>query len=104
MANKSDVKVKFRQSGGVAGLLKGCDLDSSVLSQADAEELRKLLAEGLPIPDASSENLRDAAEYELAVTIDGQSKNYRFATGTVAERVKPLLKFLRQRSTPQKID
>ncbi len=100
MTPQSTVQVKFRQSGGVTGVLRGCDLNTSELPANEAQELRELLDQSLPSKTNAPAKLRDGSDYDLTVTVDGVTQTFQFATGAVGEAVKPLLRFLRKHSGP----
>ncbi len=67
------MKVRFRQSGGFAGLVLGCDLDTSTLPPAEAQELTRLVKQANleKIQTRRSEKARDLQNYEVAVEGDG---------------------------------
>ncbi len=99
-------KLKFRQSGGIAGLIRGCDIDSAMLPKAEADELRKLIdhidqdvSDLIPFTA-----IRDGFDFELTITRGGKTSTYYFTSGMIAEPIKPLLKFLVHRSVPQKLE
>jgi hypothetical protein len=97
------MKVTFRQSGGVTGLIKGIDLDTATLSTKDANALAQTVAEsGLKdIAPPSPGPARDLIQYEIHVeSDDGKTVTARFNDMTVTEQVYPLLQFLMERAKP----
>ena len=58
------LKITFRESGGFAGLVRGCELDSSSLPPAAAAALDVLLA-GAKAPSRASRGARDLVTYEI---------------------------------------
>jgi hypothetical protein len=98
------VKVKFRQSGGIVGVPRGCELDSASLPAAQARKLARLVkAAGLD-EDASHQSpaARDASQYEITVEHDdGRPAHVRADDATAPEALWPLLEFLQTCATPQ---
>ena len=98
------LRVSFEQSGGFAGLVKGCVLDAGTLPADVAAELRSLVASsGL---DASSEvHSRGACDRrQYAITIDRGGKCVEIVCddGCTPETARPLVAFLAARARPQR--
>jgi hypothetical protein len=100
------MKVRFRQSGGFAGLVLGCDLDTSTLPPAEAQELTRLVKQANleKIQLRRSEKARDLQNYEVAVEGDGITAKATFDDMSVDANVEPLLDFLRQRARAIPLD
>ena len=100
------MKVRFRQSGGFAGLVLGCDLDTSTLPPAEAQELTRLVKQANleKIQTRRSEKARDLQNYEVAVEGDGITAKATFDDMSVDANVEPLLDFLRQRARAVPLD
>jgi hypothetical protein len=100
------MKVRFRQSGGFAGLVLGCDLDTSTLPPAEAQELTRLVKQANleKIQTRRSEKARDLQNYEVAVEGDGITAKATFDDMSVDANVEPLLDFLRQRARAIPLD
>ena len=101
-STRAPLKVTFEQSGGFAGLIKGCVLDADELPPDVAAELRRLVAaSGL---DVSREDLsRDARDRrQLAITIDrgGERVTIVCDDGCTPEGARPLVAFLAARAKP----
>jgi hypothetical protein len=96
------LRVSFEQSGGFAGLLKGCVLDADELPAAESAELRRLVAaSGLETSsEVTSRGMRDRRQ--LAITIDRGGETVRVACddGCTPERARPLVAFLAARAKP----
>jgi hypothetical protein len=97
------MRVRFLQSGGVVGIARGCELESSSLEPAAARELGALVkASGLPssgrflTPDA-----RDLRLYEIHVEGDDANVSVTFDDRTLPERARPLVSFLRRNAKPR---
>jgi hypothetical protein len=96
------VKVEYRRSGGLAGLVAGCDLDTERMAPGEAEELAGLLlaCEREPPPSASPD-VRDGVMHEIRVDKeDGTSCTFRLDDTSLSASAVPLLEFLERRSSP----
>jgi hypothetical protein len=96
------MKVRFDQSGGFAGLLKSCELDTAHLPLEQGEELLKLI--GASAIKASGEFLsnssRDLHQYEITIE-DGPSKRVVvFDDESLPAAAKPLIGFLKKCAKP----
>jgi len=100
------MKVRFRQSGGFAGLVLGCDLDTSTLPPAEAQELTRLVKQANleKIQTRRSEKARDLQNYEVAVESNEMTAKATFDDMSVDANVEPLLDFLRQRARAIPLD
>ena len=98
------LKVSFEQSGGFAGLVKGCVLDADELPPDVGAELRRLVtASGLETSsEATSRGMRDRRQ--LAITIDRGGETVRVVCddGCAPEGARPLVAFLAARARPQR--
>ena len=99
------MKVRFRQTGGFGGLVLGCDLDTSALPPADAQELTRLIKQAKleKVQHKRSEKARDLQNYEIAVENDVTVRT-SFDDMSVDANVEPLLDFLRQRARAVPLD
>ena len=103
-STRAPLKVTFEQSGGFAGLVKGCVLDADALPADESAELRRLVASsGL---DVSTEDLSRGARdrRQLAITIDrgGERVEIVCDDGCTPEGARPLVAFLAARARPQR--
>jgi len=98
------VKVRFRQSGGFSGLLRGCDLDTEVMDRHESKELEALVAAGVSAEQGPvEESLRDGIRYEITVEGEGGIRRLRYEDPAIPGPAVPLLSFLRERSGPLKV-
>lgn len=99
------MKLRFRQTGGFGGLVLGCDLDTSTLPPAEAQELERLIkqADLKKAQTKRSDKARDLQQYEIAVENEVTAKA-SFDDMSVEASVKPLLDFLRQRARAVPLD
>lgn len=100
------VHVRFRQSGGVVGAVRGCELDTSSLPPEQARDLESLVeSSGLV---ASGEFLspggRDLRRYEIHVERDADPFSVTFDDQTLPVQVRPLVSFLRRNATPRALE
>jgi hypothetical protein len=97
------MKVRFVQSGGFAGAVKGCDLDTQALPPDQARELERLVREsGI---SQSGEHLsdggRDLHQYEITIE-DGRRKlAVTFDDANVPPAARAFLGFLKKCARPQ---
>ena len=96
--------LKFRQSGGFAGLVRGCDLRAEALPLIVREELNQLIAKSRLAERASAGAIaparpRDLMRYDIHVTAaSGTLHVYlddRDLTGDMAELVSYLVEYSR---------
>ena len=97
------MKVRFRQTGGFGGLVLGCDLDTSSLSPAEAQELARLIKQAnlKKTQTRRSDKARDLQQYEIAVENEITAS---FDDMSVDANVEPLLDFLRERARAVPLD
>jgi hypothetical protein len=97
------VRVTFVQSGGLVGVLRRCELDSSRLPPDEARELESLVKlSGLSESGAKlAAPSRDLHLYEIQVESDAGNISVKFDDSTLPERARPLLSFLRRNAKPQ---
>jgi hypothetical protein len=105
-ASDPHIKVSFRQSGGVGGLILGADLDTASLPPREAAQLRSLVqatnVASTPADDTegrmSPPDARDLTQYEIEVTTKKGTRRLAFDDMSVPAKVEPLLQFLRSRA------
>lgn len=100
------MRVKFLQTGGVVGAVRGCELDSSTLPPEEARELASLVqASGIA---ASGEFLspagRDLRLYEIQVESGADNVAVTFDDRTLPEQARALVSFLRRNAKPLGLD
>ncbi|HEV8411405.1 MAG TPA: protealysin inhibitor emfourin [Gemmatimonadaceae bacterium] len=97
------MRVKFLQSGGVVGAVRGCDLDTALLAPNDARELESLVrASGITASnDVRAPAARDLRLYEIRVESDTVNATVTFDDETLPEQARPLVSFLRRNAKPQ---
>lgn len=93
------MKLRFHQSGGFAGLQRGCEMAVASL----APELRKLLEQALAQPAAKpapAGRTADATNYSIAVDAPGSTRELHFDDCTLPAALAPLLAHLSASSKP----
>ena len=99
------MKVRFQQSGGFAGLLRTCEIDTKDLHPEKAQELHELVKSSA-IPEAGqflSDSSRDLREYEISID-DGDSKSsVVFDDESLPQSAKPLIAYLKKCAKPDKV-
>ncbi|KAA8716014.1 protealysin inhibitor emfourin [Pseudomonas cannabina] len=98
------MKVCLVQSGGFAGAVKRCDIDTETLDQPEAEQLRRLVTDsGL---DRSSSAFNDAArdlnQYEITIEDKSKAICLTLDEHNVPASARQLLGYLKQRVKPGK--
>ena len=100
------MKITFLQSGGFAGMLKGCTIDATDLAPDQRQELESLVAaSGLGESfDRFSETGRDLRQYEIVIERDATVRRIVCDDHSVPEATRPLVAFLSARARPQPPD
>jgi hypothetical protein len=100
------MRLSFRQSGGFAGLILGCDLDTEKLPPAEAAELLRLVEQAAldKIGAKTSAKGRDLMNYEIVVVDKGRTKKATFDDMTIPPNVQPLVDFLSRRASAVTLD
>jgi uncharacterized protein (DUF2126 family) len=103
------MKVSFLQSGGFAGLSRGCELDTRQMNEADAKQLAELVeAAGIRAVGTSSAEKApypDARSYRFTVTDEtGAIHEAVFTDSSLSDQLMPLLQRMRACSRPVKLE
>jgi hypothetical protein len=97
------MKVRFHQSGGYAGLLKGCEIDTTTLPPEKAKEIQQLV-QASAISDSGeflSHSSRDLQQYEITID-DGVSKSsVIYDDESIPQSAKPLIGYLKKCAKPE---
>ena len=91
-------KIRFRQSGGFAGLVRGCDVEFDALDVADRAALERHARSG-STKGAPSE-ARDQIVYEIDMETDAGVRRLEFDEASVPKDLAPLVQALAKRSKP----
>ena len=100
------MKVRFRQSGGFAGLVRGAELDTAALAGPEAAELERLVAAArLASTKRTATRGADRQQYEIVVEREGApNTEARFGDDALSDELAALVAFLRARARPIKPD
>ena len=100
------MKVRFRQSGGFAGLVRGAELDTASLPGPEAAELERLVAAArLASTKRTAGRGADRQQYEIVVEREGAPKvETRFGDDALSDELTALVAYLRARAKPIKPD
>jgi hypothetical protein len=91
-------KIRFRQSGGFAGLVRGCDVEFNELDVAFRKALERHAGSG-QTPAAPSK-ARDQIVYEIEMETDAGVRRLEFDEASVPNDLAPLVQALAGRSKP----
>lgn len=91
-------RLRFRQSGGFAGLLRGCDVAGEDLDAAHRRALEAHLQEGRG--GAAAPGARDQLGFELELDTDAGPRRLVFDELAVPPALAPLVAWLQERSRP----
>lgn len=96
------MKIIFRQSGGFAGLIRGCELDTDLLSVSEATKLQSLVEQSgiLQAKSKSTSEARDLLNYEITVETKERTVHVLFDDLTVPESAAELFNYLLERAKP----
>jgi hypothetical protein len=96
------MKVRFRQTGGFAGLIRGVELDTSTMPAHEAKALEACVVASRLRAGASKgpAQARDLFHYQITVDTGDQVIHAAFDDATVPHSAGPLLEFLRTRAGP----
>jgi hypothetical protein len=98
------VKVRFRQSGGLAWTApRSVECDSEAMGTRDARRLRELVdAAGIAgSEERLSRDARDAERYEVTVCDGLATHRLVCDAASVTAELAPLLDYLRERARPE---
>lgn len=97
------MRIEFEQSGGFAGLVKGCRIDTASLPPDERRTLEALVAESgfggsCTLVSAAGRDLR---QYEIRIHGDDIAACVRCDERSVPEAARPLVRMLAARAVPQ---
>jgi hypothetical protein len=98
------MRITFRQSGGFAGLIRGCTLDTNQLSPGEGSKLRSLVEQSgiLRTQTAHSTKGRDMFCYEITVEDDDQTHSLEFDDLTLSKEARRLIDYMQSKSNPER--
>ncbi len=99
------MKISFRESGGFAGLIRGCEIDTKQLSNQEAAQLESLVTHSgiFQHQGKATPNARDVFNYEVVVETDKETHRASFNDMNLPESAIPLLEYLQARAEPMPV-
>ena len=108
-------KIRFRQTGGFAGLVRGCELAPGALDAKERQELERLLRDSglaensggkpvIPSGGANRGRARDLVQYEIEIESDAAVARYSLDDLDLSEKIAPLVAFLQKCARPMPLD
>ena len=100
-------KIRFRQTGGFAGLVRGCDLDLEALTPKQRAEVERLVAaSGLANTPAAKPKSkgRDLMQYEITIESASGTTRADLTDFDLDDKTEPLVTFLQKRAGPVALD
>ena len=107
--------IRFRQAGGFAGLVRGCELALDDLAPKERGECERLLRRsglmdaagarpGSPVQGPDRDLARDLIEYEIEIESASGTRRFRFDDLDLTEKVAPLVAFFQKHARPMALD
>ena len=100
-------KIRFRQTGGFAGLVRGCDVDLEAMTPKQHAEVERLIASsGLATTPATKSKAkgRDLMQYEITIESASGTTRADLTDLDLDDKLEPLMAFLQKRSGPMPLD
>ena len=90
------MKIEFRQTGGIAGLVKSADIDSDELSAEDAEVLKSLVDQSgfFSLPEPALRGKPDEEQYSITIEIEGRSRRIYMNKSETPKDLRQLITYL----------
>ena len=102
------VKLRFRQSGGFAGLIRGQEITAADSSPNELQRLENMLKESGLAERADAGGARtppksaDLIQYDLEIETAAGTKHVVLTDDDLDDRTEPLIQFLKKGSKPIK--
>jgi hypothetical protein len=93
-------RVRFRQSGGFANLVRGCEVAAEDLTAAHRLAVERVAGSAEGAPRVTAPSARDQVMYELELDTDAGVRRFEFDEMSVPDGLGPLVEWLQQRSRP----
>lgn len=96
------MKVNFSQSGGYAGLRRGCELNTDSLSPDEAAQLQSLVEQSgiLEAESKHAPHARDLFYYNITVETSQGQHTVSFDDLSLPQNAQPLVKYLQSCAKP----
>ncbi len=97
------MKIRFRQSGGVAGVAKVAEVESAKMPGAEAERLRSLVDDALAEPDPDPDpGMPDEEQFYVEIETEHRRRTILVRRSAVPLPLRPLIDYLQQRAEYEK--
>jgi hypothetical protein len=95
------MKIRFKQTGGIAGTTRICEVDTDSMSPSEAQELERLLTQsGVMAEDnVQPRSAADAFQYDLEVENGGNKTHAMLSDTSLDEHSTKLIQFLKGKAT-----
>jgi hypothetical protein len=100
------MRIRYREAGGIAGLSRGCDIDTRSLPEEEASRVA-LLVERAGLEEARTEGPKEARDlmgYEILIEHERNQTVVRFDDASVPAAAEDLLAYLQGRARPIPLD
>lgn len=103
-------KIKFRQSGGFAGFVRGCELTPETLDSRERAQFERLVERsGLTTQDAvpaakAASPARDLTNFEIEIETSSGTTRHELDDLDLPPEVAPLITLLQKHSRPIPLD
>lgn len=90
------MKIKFRQTGGFAGLTKALEIDTAALPPNAAEAV-KLMVENssfFEVAPPSPRGMPDREQYSISIEAEGRSRHLNLGASNLPAQLKELVDYL----------
>jgi hypothetical protein len=94
--------VRFRQSGGIAGLVRGCEVAPEALGAAERRALESRSSGGSVAASTGASPARDLVVYEIEAETDSGTTRIEFDELNVPDDLAALVERLAKASRPMK--
>lgn len=93
------MKIRFRQSGGLAGLTKVAQVDSEEVPDDEAGRLQAMVDEAFQqaVPP-SRPALPDEEQYHIEVEVEARRETILVARSAIPGPLRPLIEYLEERA------
>jgi len=98
------MKIKFKQSGGFAGLIKSVEINCDDLSEEESEVLNAMVkqAKFFELPKSTPHAAPDIEQYSISIELEGKTREMHVSRPNVPKALNPLIKHLAKKAKYEK--
>lgn len=98
------MKIRFRQTGGFAGLVKSIEIDSDEISTEESEFLQSLVDQSkfFNLSGSVQHVMPDEEQYSITVETMARSRSIRTSKSAAPDDLRPLIGYLVKRAKYEK--